>query len=498
MDYSVFLSAVCIFIESHVRSGFERGELEHAIGYSYSHVRKAFGDEMQIPLARYVLLRRLSYAAFDIVHTEKRLLDIAVSYGFDSYDAFTRAFKRETGLLPSEFRRLRAKAGRRYVAAGVYAPAILDIPDTHENERKYIMNGINSGILMGVPKVEYCWEQATPFPACLKAVLNYLGQDVSYAYIMAASGAAFRLRWSRKFWDGGNVDITYIYNDSTEAFRRSFEAAGRTYRILSRDDSDKQGFINFIKNEIDAGRPVIALGIIGPPEACIITGYQNGGDTLLGWNFFQHRPEYNKGTKFHECGYFISDTWWENPETLMLMSVGEAQNELISDKEILENAIRLTDRDAITWGVENDNEVACGQEAYKTWAEWTADDKQFAPGITLSLLSERFMCQSDAQTMIGEGRWYAGDYMKSVAQRHEEVSGFCLKAAEIFQSISNIGAKEMTAVYSSNGYGNDEDTLRSYAKPKTRAALAELIRKAARYEKQAMELLGEIMDKICI
>ena len=34
----------------------------------------------------------------------------------------------------------------------------------------------------------------------------------------------------------------------------------------------KEDFTDFIRREIDAGNPVIALGVIGPPEACVITG----------------------------------------------------------------------------------------------------------------------------------------------------------------------------------------------------------------------------------
>ena len=45
------------------------------------------------------------------------------------------------------------------------------------------------------------------YPICVKAVSEYLGDDVSYAYIMAATGAAFRLVWNREMWDLSNVDI---------------------------------------------------------------------------------------------------------------------------------------------------------------------------------------------------------------------------------------------------------------------------------------------------
>ncbi|MBN1891815.1 MAG: hypothetical protein JW780_03475 [Clostridiales bacterium] len=136
-------------------------------------------------------------------------------------------------------------------------------------------------------------EGITPFPACLHSVLNYLGQDIDYCYLMAATGAAFRERWNTKIWDGGNVDIRVICEDPDEAFRKAFVAAGRGVSMIKRENSGKDDFIRVIRKEIDAGRPVIALGIIGPPEASIITGYRNNGNTLLGWNFFQEMPEFS-------------------------------------------------------------------------------------------------------------------------------------------------------------------------------------------------------------
>ncbi len=61
-----------------------------------------------------------------------------------------------------------------------------------------------------------------------------------------------------------------LYAKPLEAYQRSFVAAGRSFRILERTPETKQeDFIEFITAEIDQGRPVIALGIIGPPEAAL-------------------------------------------------------------------------------------------------------------------------------------------------------------------------------------------------------------------------------------
>lgn len=55
----------------------------------------------------YIRLRRISLAARDLIHTDSCVIDLAMKYGFDSSDAFSRAFRRITGFLPSAFRKQR-------------------------------------------------------------------------------------------------------------------------------------------------------------------------------------------------------------------------------------------------------------------------------------------------------------------------------------------------------------------------------------------------------
>jgi AraC-like DNA-binding protein len=293
MDYSLFITSTAAFIETRLKEPIEYAELEKTVGFTYRHIRETFKECTGVPLSRYILLRRLANSAFEIVHTAKSLTEIASDYAFESYDTFTRAYKRHCGCHPSDLKRssCKVRVGRKRIAIGVIAPVIMNndvnpelpavIPEVM-NSMENIQKTEQSCILYGVPKVAYSFEGCTPFCVALKACLNYMGQNIDYTYIMAITGAAFRLRWNTHCWDGGNVDIMNIYEDRYEAFKRIFRAAGRSYRILKRENSDKEGFKQFIKSEIDEGRPVIAFGIIGPSEACLITGYQNNGEKLLG------------------------------------------------------------------------------------------------------------------------------------------------------------------------------------------------------------------------
>lgn len=488
MQYFSVIQSVISYVENRVKTYVDCSELERITGFSLPHTRAVFAKVVGVTLAKYVQSRKIANAAFEIVHTDRTMLDIALDYGFDNYDTFTRAFKRVTGTTPRNFRKEGRQVGRIKLSAGTYGPGFNGIgPRTEEELILKTAKSDHSCILLGVPKVEYRSGECTPFPACLKACLNYLGQDISYAYLMAASGAAFRLRWNTSCWDGGNVDLMRIYDNPTEAFARSFIAAGRSYRILNRTPQvSKLEFINFIHREIDQGRPVIALGIIGPPEACIITGYRDEGETLLGWNFFQDNPEFAKDVTIDQTGYFICANWWENPDTLAVMSVSEEKGTSVGTKEVLENAIEVMTREQV-------GDYAGGQKAFEKWAQALSDDSQFPENMVLPLLFERLMCQGDAMDMIAEGRYYGAKYLESAVDRDENVYGECLQATKVFREEAAV-AERMSQVLGS--WERGEEQTRALARSSIRAELVKLILEAKQLDAKACRLLAKVVAKL--
>lgn len=500
MDHSLCILSLVGLIEERVRDGVDAKALEQATGFSYRHLRQMFKDRTRMTLGKYELSRRLAHAAFDMAHTEKRLTDIAGEYGFDAYDSFTRAFRRETGMAPSLFRKENRPVGRKRLAAGAFGPAILPgsgllagAMTEAEQMEKEIEKAAESCILYGVPKVEYSYEMCTPFPACLRACLNYMGQQADYASLMAVSGAAFRLRWNLEKWDGGNVDIQYIYEDPLEAFRRSFRSVGRQVRFLKRENSSKKEFKAFLREEIGKGRPVIALGIIGPPEACILTGYMDGGEALLGWNFFQGNPEYDREREQHECGYFITRSWWENECTTLLMAIGEEAGEPAPLKAVLANALDVLTRErlSVADGAGGKNIVAGGQAAYDAWARAIGDEREFPENAVLPLLFERAMCQTDAQVMVGEGRSYAACWLEKAGQNHPAIAGLCEKAAAEFRLAAQCALKMYEA---KGGFEQNGQNVRALARPEVRRQIVALILKAKQHEAASSGYIQKMLE----
>lgn len=69
------------------------------------YYQKMFSALCSITVSEYIRNRRLTMAGFDIINTEQSILDIAIKYGYDTNESFTRAFVRFHGVIPSVARK---------------------------------------------------------------------------------------------------------------------------------------------------------------------------------------------------------------------------------------------------------------------------------------------------------------------------------------------------------------------------------------------------------
>ncbi|MNB71053.1 Transposon Tn10 TetD protein [compost metagenome] len=68
------------------------------------HFKRMFSFLSGIPLSEYIRRRRLTLAGFELQYSSARIIDIALKYGYQSPDAFAKAFQQFHGLAPSEAR----------------------------------------------------------------------------------------------------------------------------------------------------------------------------------------------------------------------------------------------------------------------------------------------------------------------------------------------------------------------------------------------------------
>jgi AraC family transcriptional regulator len=92
------------YIEASLDGEIDFKQVERLALCSEYHFRRMFSFLAGHPLSEYIRRRRLTLAAFDLLHGDARVIDIAVKYGYGSADAFTRAFAALHGVTPTEAR----------------------------------------------------------------------------------------------------------------------------------------------------------------------------------------------------------------------------------------------------------------------------------------------------------------------------------------------------------------------------------------------------------
>lgn len=98
------LNQVIEYIEKHLTDEISLGMIARYAGVTDFHFRTMFRYLAGITLSEYIRLRRLSEAGQQLL-AGKSVTDVAFTYGYQSMDGFTRAFKSFCGNLPSEVRK---------------------------------------------------------------------------------------------------------------------------------------------------------------------------------------------------------------------------------------------------------------------------------------------------------------------------------------------------------------------------------------------------------
>ncbi|WP_348550681.1 AraC family transcriptional regulator [Acidithiobacillus sp.] len=104
--YAKRFGRVLLHIEQHLDEELTLDALSALAHYSPFHFHRAFSAYVGVSVGRYVQLMRLRRASIRLrEEPQLPVLDIALHAGFDSGEAFARAFKRTFGQSPSAFRR---------------------------------------------------------------------------------------------------------------------------------------------------------------------------------------------------------------------------------------------------------------------------------------------------------------------------------------------------------------------------------------------------------
>ena len=105
MSWMTIIGDSLQYMESHLTEELTAERIADAVHVSPFCFQRGFAMLCGLSVAEYIRCRRLALAGQDLLTTDKKVIDIALTYGYDSPDSFTKAFTRFHGVTPGAVRR---------------------------------------------------------------------------------------------------------------------------------------------------------------------------------------------------------------------------------------------------------------------------------------------------------------------------------------------------------------------------------------------------------
>ena len=105
MEWIDGISQAISYIEENLTEKLTVEEIARQALISPFYFQKGFSMLCGFTVGDYIRQRRLALAGSELVSTDAKIIDIAVKYGYDSPDSFTKAFTRFHGITPTAARR---------------------------------------------------------------------------------------------------------------------------------------------------------------------------------------------------------------------------------------------------------------------------------------------------------------------------------------------------------------------------------------------------------
>ncbi|MED2182580.1 AraC family transcriptional regulator [Bacillus wiedmannii] len=145
MDSLKNMNAAMQYIENNLTNEIDFKEVAKIAICSEYHFKRMFSFLAGIPLSEYIRCRRLTLAAFELKDSNAKVIDVAIKYGYNSPDSFTRAFQNLHGITPSE-----ARSTIRSLKA--YSPMTFQLSIQGGNEMNYRIKEKEPFRIIGIQK----------------------------------------------------------------------------------------------------------------------------------------------------------------------------------------------------------------------------------------------------------------------------------------------------------------------------------------------------------
>lgn len=145
VDWMDTIAVAVAYMEGHITDDLTAEAVADYVHISSFYFQKGFSMLCGYSVMEYIRNRRLALAGGELATSNKKIIDVALKYGYDSPDSFTKAFTRFHGISPTMVR-------RDDVMIKTFAPLKLTISLKGGYLMKYKIVEKESFVVLGVEK----------------------------------------------------------------------------------------------------------------------------------------------------------------------------------------------------------------------------------------------------------------------------------------------------------------------------------------------------------
>lgn len=268
------------YIESKLTETLHIDDIARVANSSSANFQRVFSIITGMTIGEYIRSRRLTLAGKELAETDAKVLDVALAYGYETAESFTKAFTRFHGITPSA-------AKRQASMLKVFQPFSIDI-----NVRGGFV--VHRKLIPNIPEIPYDGNNAAFFITLLEATLKGLGEECDKPMLTALSGEGNRFCWTDGAWAFGNETTESINETLYETEYRVLTAIGWEAKYITVQKDNAGRFINtsaaqirqdFV-DAIDRGFPVIMRYIEHADcDLNVYFGYADNGESIIGYDY---------------------------------------------------------------------------------------------------------------------------------------------------------------------------------------------------------------------
>ena len=489
MDWIQSMQKAVGYIEDNLLEALDTEQIAKNVYSSNANFQRIFSIVTGITIGDYIRYRRLTLAGKELAESDEKIIDIAVKYGYETAESFTKAFTRFHGVTPSEAR----KSGAALKSFAPFSIQI-DIRGGFNMQRKIIPN---------IPEIGYYGNETDYSVNLLVAAFDIAGTKMDRSELAFYSGMANHFCWIEGDWVGSRGCECFGNNNETpfEEELRLLKTIGWSakYVIVSRDkdgkmlNADGEQIKRDFVESIDKGYPILSRLKTRQHKQSIIIGYEDDGDKIVCKAAIEGEAIDESGAGEHkDAETFVHENWQDIIHDYIVLK--ERLEVVPERRRILEQLKLIVSRSRKTDKIHNDKfrgGISSGIAAWEAYLHML--EHEDLSSLPLSddkdSVALRFGVYCDGLCQIWE-RHAALDYYRSLAEKYPEWREELETAVAALDECSKYGGFLWNI-----GLSFDKKGYKKFRTKKIRKILADEGRRAMQKDMEAIEQFEKILKK---